>query len=75
MPWNGGRPICSLRMRVASAATAKCAELLSEDLSDGQIVQGVTVRNPFGVDHGVGGGQVEAGAAGLERPLPSMCVF
>jgi len=33
---------------VASAATAKCAELLSEDLSDGQIIQGVTVRNPFG---------------------------
>ena len=33
---------------VASAAVAKCAELLSEDLSDRQIIQGVTVRNPFG---------------------------
>ena len=33
---------------VASAAAAKCAELLSEDLANGQIIQGVAVRNPFG---------------------------
>ncbi len=33
---------------VASAAAAKCAELLTEDLADSQIVQGVAVRNPFG---------------------------
>ena len=33
---------------VASAAAAKCAELLSEDLANRQIIQGVTVRNPFG---------------------------
>ena len=32
---------------VASASTAKCSELLSEDLADGQILQGITVRNPF----------------------------
>ena len=32
---------------VASASAAKCAELLSEDLADRQIIQGVTVRNPF----------------------------
>lgn len=32
---------------VASASAAKCAELLSEDLTDGQVIQGVTVRNPF----------------------------
>jgi predicted nucleic acid-binding protein len=32
---------------IASAAAAKCAELISEDLADGQSIQGVTVRNPF----------------------------
>ena len=32
---------------VASASAAKCAELLSEDLADRQIIQGVAVRNPF----------------------------
>ena len=32
---------------VASASAAKCAELLSEDLTDRQIIQGVAVRNPF----------------------------
>lgn len=32
---------------VASASAAKCSELLSEDLSDRQVIQGVTVRNPF----------------------------
>jgi predicted nucleic acid-binding protein len=32
---------------VASASAAKCAELISEDLADGQIIQGLVVRNPF----------------------------
>jgi len=32
---------------VASASTAKCSEILSEDLADGQTIQGVSVRNPF----------------------------
>lgn len=32
---------------IASAAAANCTELISEDLTDGQIVQGITVRNPF----------------------------
>ena len=32
---------------IASASAAKCAELISEDLSDGQIIQGIAVRNPF----------------------------
>ena len=32
---------------VASASAAKCSELLSEDLSNGQIIQGVAVSNPF----------------------------
>ena len=32
---------------VASAATAKCSELLSEDLANGQIIQGIAVSNPF----------------------------
>lgn len=32
---------------VASASTAKCSEILSEDLADGQTIQGVRVRNPF----------------------------
>ncbi|MEI6175590.1 MAG: PIN domain-containing protein [Verrucomicrobiota bacterium] len=32
---------------IASAAAAKCAELISEDLADGQIIQGIVVRNPF----------------------------
>lgn len=34
---------------VASAAAAKCVEVLSEDMSDGQNIQGVTVLNPFKV--------------------------
>jgi len=33
---------------VASAAAAKCAELLSEDRTDSQVIQGIAVRNPFG---------------------------
>lgn len=32
---------------VTAAASAKCVELLSEDLSDGQVIKGVRVRNPF----------------------------
>ena len=32
---------------VASASTARCPEILSEDLADGQTIQGVRVRNPF----------------------------
>jgi predicted nucleic acid-binding protein len=32
---------------VASAATAKCTELISEDLGDGQIIEGISIRNPF----------------------------
>lgn len=32
---------------LAAAVTAKSAELLTEDLSDGQNLQGVLVRNPF----------------------------
>ncbi len=32
---------------VASASTAKCTELISEDLANGQIIQGITIINPF----------------------------
>jgi predicted nucleic acid-binding protein len=32
---------------IASATAAKCAELISEDLADGQVIQGLVVRNPF----------------------------
>jgi predicted nucleic acid-binding protein len=32
---------------VASASAAKCAELISEDLADGQVIEGLIVRNPF----------------------------
>lgn len=32
---------------VASAAAAGCASLLSEDLQDGRVVRGVSIRNPF----------------------------
>ena len=32
---------------LAAAVTAKSAELLSEDLSHGQKIQGITIRNPF----------------------------
>jgi predicted nucleic acid-binding protein len=32
---------------VVSASTARCSEILSEDLADGQTIQGVSVRNPF----------------------------
>lgn len=33
---------------VASAAEAGCRELLTEDMSDGMTIGGVTIRNPFG---------------------------
>jgi predicted nucleic acid-binding protein len=33
---------------VAAASLAGCRLLYSEDLQDGQTVQGITVRNPFG---------------------------
>jgi predicted nucleic acid-binding protein len=32
---------------LASAESANCAELLTEDLNDGQIINGVKIRNPF----------------------------
>lgn len=32
---------------VVSAEKAICAELLTEDLNDGQIIRGVRIRNPF----------------------------
>jgi predicted nucleic acid-binding protein len=32
---------------VASASAARCSELISEDLTDGQIIEGLVVRNPF----------------------------
>ena len=34
-------------MIVAAAEKARCNELLSEDLNDGQLYAGVRVRNPF----------------------------
>jgi len=37
---------------VASASTARCSEILSENLADGQTIQGVSVRNPFRRSHG-----------------------
>lgn len=36
-------------MIIEAASLAGCGELLSEDLSDGLTVRGVTVRNPFAV--------------------------
>jgi predicted nucleic acid-binding protein len=32
---------------VAAALLAKCRIVYSEDLQDGQIIEGLTVRNPF----------------------------
>lgn len=32
---------------VAAASAARCARLLTEDLSDGQVIEGVTVEDPF----------------------------
>lgn len=32
---------------VASASAANCGELVSEDLADGQVIEGLVVRNPF----------------------------
>jgi predicted nucleic acid-binding protein len=32
---------------VASAAATRCASLLTEDLQDGRVVLGVSIRNPF----------------------------
>lgn len=31
----------------ASASAAKCTELLTEDLADGQIREGISIKNPF----------------------------
>jgi predicted nucleic acid-binding protein len=35
---------------VAAAAQAKCGILYSEDMQDGQVIAGVTIRNPFAND-------------------------
>jgi len=32
---------------IASALEANCAFLYSEDLQDGQVIEGLTIRNPF----------------------------
>lgn len=32
---------------VAAASLAGCKELVTEDLQDGQVIEGVTIRNPF----------------------------
>lgn len=32
---------------IEAASRAGCRELLSEDLNDGQVVRGVTIKNPF----------------------------
>jgi len=32
---------------LSAGAAAGCEELITEDLSDGQVFRGVTVRNPF----------------------------
>jgi predicted nucleic acid-binding protein len=32
---------------LAAAAQAECRTVYSEDMQDGQVVQGVTIRNPF----------------------------
>ena len=32
---------------VGAAKSARCARILSEDLNDGQVIDGVTVENPF----------------------------
>jgi len=32
---------------VAAAALAKCTTLYSEDMQDGQTIEGVPIRNPF----------------------------
>lgn len=32
---------------IKSASAAGCARLLSEDLNDGQVIDGVTIENPF----------------------------
>ncbi len=34
-------------LTVAAAVMAKCAVLYSEDMQDGQVIDGVTIRNPF----------------------------
>jgi len=35
---------------VAAAAQAECGTLYSADMQDGQVIAGVTVRNPFAND-------------------------
>ena len=34
-------------LMLSAASSAKCSVLYSEDLNDGQIVNGVTIKNPF----------------------------
>jgi predicted nucleic acid-binding protein len=34
---------------IAAAESAHCAELITEDLNDGQIIDGVKIKNPFNV--------------------------
>jgi predicted nucleic acid-binding protein len=32
---------------LAAAEYAKCSEIVTEDLNDGQIINGIRIRNPF----------------------------
>jgi predicted nucleic acid-binding protein len=34
---------------IAAAESANCTELLTEDLNDGQIINGIKIKNPFNV--------------------------
>jgi predicted nucleic acid-binding protein len=36
---------------IAAAESANCTELITEDLNDGQIINGVKIRNPFNTAH------------------------
>jgi predicted nucleic acid-binding protein len=33
---------------IAAALEASCRTLYSEDMRDGQVIEGLTIRNPFG---------------------------
>ena len=35
---------------IAAALEARCNTLFSEDMNDGQVIDGLTIRNPFGQD-------------------------